>query len=226
MVIRGFQKVSIIDFPGNICATIFTGGCNLRCRYCYNRNLVLNPEKLPKYFEDDILFYLDNRKDKLDGVCISGGEPTLQPDLGDFIEKIKSLDLKVKLDTNGTNPDKLKELLPILDYVAMDIKAPLDKYSYINKCTDGHVQSIRESIEALKKSRIPHEFRTTLVPVLTLEDIIQIRKLIPYERYVIQQFRLGDTLIDPELNKLNPYPPEEVRKMADDLHVRASVRGI
>jgi pyruvate formate lyase activating enzyme len=108
----------------------------------------------------------------------------------------------------------------------MDIKAPLDKYRYITKCTDGHVQSIRESIEVLKKSRMPHEFRTTLVPVLTLEDIIQIRKLIPYERYVIQQFKPGDTLVDPGLNALNPYSPEDIKKIAGDLRVRAFVRGI
>lgn len=224
MDIRGFQKVSLIDFPGVICATVFTGGCDFRCGYCHNRELVLNPGNLPKYDESEILQYLAKSTGKIDGVCITGGEPTLQKDLTSFVRQIKTLGLKVKLDTNGTNPEKLKELiaLNLLDYVAMDIKAPLHRYHLIAgvKCETSRIQ---KSIEILVSSGIEHEFRTTLVPLLTESDIFQIREMIPGDRYVLQQFRVTSTLADPALQNMVPWPLERVQRTA--AVVNAIVRG-
>lgn len=224
MNIRGFQKASLVDFPGVICTTVFTGGCNFRCGYCHNRELVLNPGNLPKYDKREILQYLVKCTGKIDGVCITGGEPTLQKDLTPFIKQIKALGLKVKLDTNGTNPEKLEELiaLKLLDYVAMDIKAPLHRYYLVAgvRCEAGKIQ---KSIEILAGSGIEHEFRTTLVPLLTEGDIFEIREMIPKERYVLQQFRVTNTLIDPALQDMAPWPPEMVKKIA--AVVNAVVRG-
>lgn len=223
MNIRGLQKTSLLDFPGNVCATIFTGGCNLRCGYCHNRDLVCCPEKLPQYEEDQVLAFLQHGARRLDGVCISGGEPTLQPDLKAFITRIKAMGLLVKLDTNGTNPEMLKDLLPLLDYVAVDLKAPLEKYGLVVG-TGVDPARIEETINILQAAQTPHEFRTTLVPLLSHKDIKKIRKLIPKEPYVLQQFRPGPTLIDSSLNKLRPYPPEKIVEIAQA--AKAAVRGL
>lgn len=175
MNIGGFLKQSFVDFPENICAVIFTNGCNFDCWYCHNRGL-LSMQNKSKYELDDILEFLKSRRGFLDGVVISGGEPTLQPDLEQVIDKIKALDLKVKLDTNGSNPEILQRLLPKLDYVAMDIKNSLENYHKISPRVD--TEKIKKSVEILKNSDIKYEFRTTYSPDITFDDFENIGKLI------------------------------------------------
>ena len=162
MRIGGFQKFSLIDFPKKSSAVIFTQGCNFRCSYCHNPELVYENLFGVPVREEEVFAFLEQRKNILDGVVITGGEPTLQPDLADFILKIKSKGYFVKLDTNGSNPDIISRLLNkrLLDFIAMDIKAPLDKYKSV--CgVKINIQNIRKSIEIIKKSNIPFEFRTT-----------------------------------------------------------------
>ena len=180
MDIRGIQKISFIDFPGEICATLFAGGCNFKCRYCHNKDLVLKPADLPPIQENEIIKFLKAKKYVLDGVCISGGEPSLQEGLPDFISRIKELDLKVKLDTNGTRPYLISKLLDrkLIDYIAMDIKAPLEKYSFVTG-VDVDIERLKETINLLKSNSIDQEFRTTVVPGLLNEnDILSIARLI------------------------------------------------
>ena len=177
MKIGGFQKFSLIDYPGKISAVIFTQGCNFRCPYCHNPELVL-----PELFEkemlfDEILDFLKLRKEKLDGVVITGGEPTLQRDLAAVIRKIKDLGYSVKLDTNGTNPEILKDLLEakLLDYVAMDIKAPFEKYGELAGVEVG-IDKIKQSVRQIMISGIDYEFRTTVVKYLLTDRDVEVLK--------------------------------------------------
>ena len=221
MNIKGLQKVSLLDFPGGICSTIFVGGCNLRCRYCYNRDLVLNPGSIPVISTDEIFAFLGSKSSLLDGVCVSGGEPTLQEELPDFLMEIKKMGLKVKLDTNGTRPEVISRLLEedVLDYIAVDVKGPPAKYSYITGNNTDHAK-LKETIALLKNSRVEQEFRTTVIPgLLEDEDLLSIAKEIAgCRRYVLQQFSLRPTLIDPALLSLKPYSREKVAEMARMCH--------
>lgn len=163
MKIYGFEKLSMVDFEGHLCATVFTGGCNFRCPFCQNADLV-NVTNLEQYSEDEIFAHLEKRKNVLDSVCISGGEPTLNPDLKNFIQKLKQRGLLVKLDTNGTKPDLLKELIDegLIDFVAMDVKNSPALYPK----TAGaivNMDDVGKSVELLKSNVVPYEFRTTLV---------------------------------------------------------------
>lgn len=163
MLIKGFEKTTLIDYPGHLASIIFVGGCNFRCDYCYNKDLVLCPAKLPSLSEHDILHELEKRKNFIDGLVITGGEPTLQPDLADFIKKVRALNLKIKLDSNGYNPEIIKALLAknLLDYIAMDIKAPLKRYAEIAGVPI-NTNKITKSIELIMRSGIAYEFRTTV----------------------------------------------------------------
>lgn len=165
MNIFGFTKTTLLDYPGHVAATIFTGSCNFRCPFCHNYDLVLNPEVFPKEDEDLILRFLEKRHGVLTGVAITGGEPTLQPDLADYIRKIKSLGYLVKLDTNGFKPDVLLSLLDanLLDYVAMDIKSGRQTYGTACGIAGIDIDRIEESVRILGSNRIPYEFRTTVV---------------------------------------------------------------
>ena len=169
MFIGGLQKVTLIDYPGKIACTVFCLGCNFRCGFCYNKELVL-PEKTKsqiKIPEKEFFNFLKGRKNLLQGVTVSGGEPTIYEDLPDFIKKIKKLDYFVKLDTNGSNPEMLKDLIEkkLIDYVAMDIKAPLinTKYTQITGIK-GILNKVKKSIKIIKNSGLDYEFRTTIVP--------------------------------------------------------------
>ena len=189
MKICGLQKLSLVDYEGHVSATIFTSGCNFACPFCHNSGLVKNTE--PAIPEEEILEYLIKRRNMLDGVCISGGEPTLHPDLPKFITKIKSLGYPIKLDTNGTNLEMLKYLVEnkLIDYVAMDIKNSYTKYTQaINKDIDTSV--IKQSINYIMNCGIDYEFRTTLVKELhTLDDIKEIAKMIKNAKaYYLQRF--------------------------------------
>ena len=189
MKISGFQKLSLVDFDGHISATIFVSGCNFACPFCHNSGLVAGSE--PDLNENEILEYLKKRFGILDGVCISGGEPTLYPDLPEFIEKIKKIGYTIKLDSNGTNPQMLKSLVEkkLIDYIAMDIKNSFSKYSNtIGKDFDTNI--LNESIKYIMTCGIDYEFRTTLVKELhSPKDIEDIAKMIQgAKRYYLQKF--------------------------------------
>lgn len=192
MKISGIQKLTLLDYPEHMAATIFTSGCNMRCPFCHNSSLV-NVDKNAVFIdENDILDFLKKRVGKLDGICITGGEPLLQSDLIPFIKKVKELGFKVKLDTNGYLFDKLKEILDlnIVDYVAMDIKNSLTKYPLTAGLNSMIIENISKSIELLKSSNIDYEFRTTIVKELhNIEDIKEIATMLKgCEKYFLQQF--------------------------------------
>lgn len=190
MNIQGFQKLTLLDFPGSMACLVFTGGCNLRCPFCHNAGLVRAPLEFPNA-ETEVLEYLERRKGILNGVCISGGEPLLQPDIAEFIAKVKKHGYRVKLDTNGSLPKKLGELLEtgLVDYVAMDIKSAPDTYNIASGC-DIPFEVFEKSMEILKKSGVEYEFRTTVVKgIHKAEDIEKIAKLLGNERWFLQSFK-------------------------------------
>lgn len=217
--IGGLQKSSLIDYPEKICAIIFTQGCNFMCPYCHNPELVLGEANSSK--DEFALFeFLKTRQGKLDGAVITGGEPTLHKNLPEFIQKIKLLGFAVKLDTNGTNPQMLQELLDkkLIDYVAMDIKASIEKYSEV-VCAKADTENILKSIEILKKTKIDYEFRTTVVKSqLTPQDFEQIGKMISgANKYYLQRFVPTKTLNKSYLNQTT-YSDEEFGPVIDDLN--------
>lgn len=214
MIISGFQKLTLLDYPGVVSCIIFTSGCNLRCPFCHNSSLL--ERGFPEVLEEEILAYLEKRKGILDGVVISGGEPLLQKDIETFIKKIKDMGYKIKLDTNGTNPEKLKELIDkgLLDYVAMDIKNIFSKYEVT---TGKSIKSnaIIESINTLKKKQVDYEFRTTLVKEFhTKEDIVEICKLIEDSKYYLQNFKNGDGVLD---KSLHGFEEDELKRIFEEL---------
>jgi pyruvate formate lyase activating enzyme len=210
MIIAGLQKHTLIDYPGKIACIVFLAGCNFRCPWCYSSELVLPIKiaKQPRFQEQEFFNFLKERQGLLDGVVVCGGEPTINKDLPRFIEKIKSLGFLVKLDTNGSNPEMLKDLVmaKLIDYVAMDIKGVGVVYEPI--LGEGiKLEHIRESIEFLKKGLVDFEFRTTCVPTIhKKEDFIEIAKWIGGEnvKYYLQNF-VGQKTIDPEFEKFPPF---------------------
>ena len=215
MKIGGLQKVSLIDYPGLICATIFLQGCNFKCSYCHNPELVDPRLFQPCIKENEVLDFLNTRKGKLDALTITGGEPTIHDDLALFIKKFKKMKFAVKLDTNGSQPQVIKTLLDekLLDFIAMDIKAPLEKYKSVVK-VPVNSDLIKESIKLILKAKIPHEFRTTVVESqLEEKDILQIAKLISgANSYVLQKFVPAKTL-DKKLLKEKSYTDEKFQKI-------------
>ncbi len=194
MKIAGIQKNSTIDYPGNLSAVVFTQGCNMNCGYCHNRQLIEATNKDSIMDKDGIIAFLQKRRGLLDAVVVSGGEPTIQKDLPDFFRSVKAMGFKTKLDTNGTNPQSLKGLLDenLLDYVAMDIKAPLCKYKMVC-CSSVNTENLSRSINILKNSNVEYEFRTTYTPELCDEDLINILDTIKgANKYVLQQYREVD----------------------------------
>lgn len=188
MKIGGFVKNSFVDYPGLICSTIFTVGCNLRCWYCHNSHLFDTNQKLID--ENEIFEFLKSHKGFIDGVVISGGEPSLQKDLVQFIKKIKEMGYRVKLDTNGTNFEVLKRLVKekLIDYVAMDIKAPIQDYKKIVG-VDCKIEDINKSIDFLLKEQVDYEFRTTFSPDLEMQDLEKMCKRIKGAKlYSIQKY--------------------------------------
>ncbi len=219
MKIRGFIDTSFVDWDGKVSSVVFTEGCNLRCTFCYNFGLVLHPEKFDPIPATHILHYLSENSDFLDGVCITGGEPTLQKDLSAFCKKIQSLGLKVKLDTNGSNPELLEHLIREgrVDYLAMDLKAPLVKEKYAGVAgvsLNGAFEDIKRSVEIIINSGIDHEFRTTVVPgVHTKGDIEDMAGSIKgAKRYFLQKFQ-PHTRFE-ELNENPPQSDDEMEELA------------
>ena len=218
MKIGGLEHLTLIDYPGKVAATVFTTGCNFRCPYCYSSEIVI-PEKIknqPIIPEKEFFAFLDGRKGLLEGVVICGGEPTIHQDISDFIKKIKEKSFLVKLDTNGSNPKVLDNLIRgnLIDYVAMDIKGPKEKYGLMtglnNQWSNVMMEKIERSVEILKSSNIDYEFRTTVVPdILKKEDILKIVDWIkPAKKYYLQNYRAEKTTIDPEFMKKKPYSEE------------------
>lgn len=223
--IGGFQKTSFLDYPEKISCIVFTSGCNFRCGYCHNPELFKSEPVLtvPAFFD-----FLKTRKGKLDGVVITGGEPTLQSGLFDFVKEIKNLNFFVKLDTNGTNPKILEELLNLnlLDYVAMDIKAPLDKYKQITN-VDLDIKKIKDSINLIKSSKIDYEFRTTVVKSqLTYEDFEKIGLLLQgSKKYYLQKFVVSK-LLDDSLKNEETYSENEFKIISGILNKHIDIVNV
>ncbi|MFA4905816.1 MAG: anaerobic ribonucleoside-triphosphate reductase activating protein [Candidatus Margulisiibacteriota bacterium] len=217
MDIRGFIETSFLDWDGKITSVIFVPGCNFRCPFCNNAVLVLKAESLPPVDPALIDEFILKRKDFIDGVVITGGEPTLQSDLPAYLRHLKSLGFLVKLDTNGSNPNMLKDLLgeKLLDYVAMDLKAPLNEKYLAATGASLDPGTIRQSVNLLMGSGIDYEFRTTVCPAfLKSEEVAGIAREIPgAKKFVLQQFVPKDTL-DPGLLKVRPYSKDDFVKMA------------
>ena len=211
MRIGGLQKVTLIDYPGNVGATVFTQGCNFRCPYCHNPELVDPGQYGPLIPEEEVLSFLDKRRGKLDAVTVTGGEPTIQKDLDRFLGALKGMGYLVKVDTNGSNPDVLEILInrSLVDYLAMDIKGPLKKYGVIAS-VKVDTSRIRRSIELITSSGIEHEFRTTVVrSQLAPQDLRSVAKLIAKARlYVLQPFVPTKTLDGSFLSAISYSPPE------------------
>lgn len=198
MYISGIQKLTLLDFPGRLAATVFLGGCNFRCPFCHNASLVLAPGKCEKLREEEFFEFLSSRAGKLSGVCITGGEPTMHKGLKEFIRKIKNMSFAVKLDTNGTNPELVEELISegLLDYVAMDIKNSPDKYAQtVGREVD--MDKINQTVDLLLSEKVDYEFRTTVVRELhEISDFEAISTWIKgAKRYFLQTFEDSGDLI-------------------------------
>jgi len=217
MEIKGFVDVSLVDWDGRVASVLFLPRCNLRCPYCYNSTLVLHPEDLPTVPFKEIGDYLKQHRDWIDGVVITGGEPTVHGDLPNLCSKLKDIGFLVKLDTNGTNPSMVRTLIEkgMVDYIALDVKAPLkeEKYPAVSGVdTKILLEKIRETVETLLDSKVEYEFRTTLVPTLhekaDVEEIcMEIRGC---QKYVIQNFKGGVETINPNFKGLKPFTDREM----------------
>ncbi|MFH1402040.1 MAG: anaerobic ribonucleoside-triphosphate reductase activating protein [Patescibacteria group bacterium] len=228
MYIGGLRKFSLIDYNDKICAIIFTVGCNFSCPYCHNpelRGLNKGAILIP---EEEVLDFLEERKGKLEAVVITGGEPTLQPDLLDFIQKIKAMGYLVKLDSNGSNPQILEEALnkKLVDYIAMDVKAPLEKYqTVVRKPID--TKKIQESINLIMKSGIDYEFRTTIVKsLLSKDEILRIGELIKgAKKYYLQKF-IPNKTNDPNFMTETTYTDEEFEELREKISALVEFCGV
>ena len=228
MLISGFSKLTLLDFPGVVSCEIFTQGCNLRCPFCQNSSLIDNNGDF-NYTEEEILDFLERRKKILDGIVITGGEPTMQKDLVRFIEYVKKLGYKVKLDTNGFRPSVLKELIDkkLVDYVAMDIKNSFEKYDITCGMKNLVIENVKRSIEILKSSNINYEFRTTIIKEYhTKEDILKILDVIGNSNYYLQNFEMSEDVIDKNLHGFNDYELIEMENLLNLKYHNVEVRGI
>ncbi|MBQ7452894.1 MAG: anaerobic ribonucleoside-triphosphate reductase activating protein [Clostridia bacterium] len=228
MKIYGIEKLSMVDFDGHLCTTIFTAGCNLRCPYCHNSVLVLGTN-LVEVENAEVFDYLNKRKGIIDSVCVSGGEPTLQNDLPVFISKLKELGLLVKLDTNGTNPEMLKNLVEnkLVDYVAMDIKSNKDGYLNSFGITQKELANIEQSIQYLKENHVPYEFRTTITSELFSKEVAQDMAtwLSGSEKLFLQCFKDAGTNLKPGLSKIDVGFAEECKNILSKTIKRVELRG-
>ena len=230
MRICGLQKLSMVDYPGKLAATVFTGGCNLRCPFCHNALLVTRLSESPTLSEEDVLSFLSGRRGLLDGVVLSGGEPLLHPDAPAFLEKVRNLGFTIKVDTNGCYPDALETILSrsLADYVAMDIKNCPEKYAETVGIPDFPLENIQRSLSLLRSSGIPYELRTTLVrqfhTAADLEAIGQWLGDVP--AYYLQNFEDSGNLIQ---SGLSGFSAEELQQLADSArkHMKSvTIRGL
>ena len=227
MNIAGVQKVTLLDYPGKVACEIFTQGCNFECPFCQNSSLI-PITNTGEFSEEEIFEYLNLRKNILDGVVITGGEPTVQKDLKGFIKKIKDLGLLVKLDTNGGNPKVLQELIDekLVDYVAMDIKNIFNKYN-ITAGKKINLDNIKKSIEILKASKIDYEFRTTIIKEMhSLDDIVSICKLVGNAKYYLQNFEDSEYVIDHSLHGFSREELLFIDKYLKDVFPNVEIRAL
>jgi pyruvate formate lyase activating enzyme len=216
----GLLKTSLIDYPNKIASVLYVPKCNLRCPFCHNWRIVINPK--PPFLQDNTAIkILEDRRKYVNAVVITGGEPTLYKDLPDFLLKLKNKGFQIKLDTNGFFPKTLQKCIPYVDYIAMDIKTSLEKYVQLGSAID--TRKLTKSIETIRQSKVEYEFRTTLVPdIVNLEDLNQICQLITgAEKLVLQQFIPTDTL-DKKFEKIEPYSKDKIEKFAkiSEKHVK------
>ena len=228
MKIKGLQKLTLLDYPGRLAATVFLGGCNMRCPFCHNASLVVRPDNT-EITEDELFAFLESRRGKLSGVCVTGGEPTLNRELPSFISKIRALGYSVKLDTNGTHPEMLESLIRdgLVDYVAMDIKTSIENYGRVSGIPDIDTDKIERSIDLLLSGTVPYEFRTTVVRELhTASDFYSIGRRIEGARaYFLQSFKDSGDLIE---DGFSSYSGAEILALLDIVKVyipNAQIRG-
>ena len=233
MKLCGLQGISVIDFPGHIASVLFLGGCNFRCPFCHNAELVLHPDAQPDISVEDALRTIAQRKALVDSVVVTGGEPLVSgAALRDLLRRLREAGLKVKLDTNGYEVEALQEVLGagLVDYVAMDVKTSLERYGEAaGRTVDA--QRIQSSVAAIAASGVAHEFRTTCVPGLVgREEVRAIATLLGgKEHYVLQQYRAAHGVLDPAYADITPYPPAVVRSLAEEaapLVGSTAVRGV
>lgn len=230
MNICGYQKTTLLDYPGHVAATFFTGGCNFRCPFCHNSDLITYPSSTDNISEEEIFTFLKKRKNILSGICITGGEPTLQPDLAEFIEKVRSYGYKIKLDTNGYRPEVIADLLEknLLDYIAMDIKAGYSNYITASGISNLIIKKIEDSVSIIENSGIPYEFRTTVVKELHNEtDFQEIADMIsPKSPYFIQSFKDSGNILISGLSSCNNEELNKFLSIVKEKLPNSSLRGI
>ena len=228
MIIKGLQKLTLLDFPTRLAATVFLGGCNMRCPFCHNASLVVR-DGGENISEDALFSFLESRRGKLSGVCITGGEPTLYKELPTFINNIRALGYAVKLDTNGTNPDMLEGLISdgLIDYVAMDIKSSRAGYPTASGVADIDISKIEESVQILLSGKVDYEFRTTLVKELhTLSDMEDIGRWIKgAKRYFLQGFKDSGDLISDGFSEVDTKTVAEFLRVIMAYVPSAQIRG-
>lgn len=229
MNIQGFQKLTMLDFPGHTACTVFTGGCNLRCPFCHNVPLVLDPDGEAPFSEEEIFSLLQKRRGVLDGVAITGGEPLLQKDIARFCEKVKSMGFRVKLDTNGAFPSKLRSMIDngLVDYVAMDIKNSPEKYSVTCGKETLDFAPFGESISILLENKVDYEFRTTVVREFhTKGDIVKIAEMIQGAgKYYLQAFKDSGILSEDSSTGVPEEEMKEMRELARKFIPIVEIRG-
>lgn len=229
MKIFGMEKMSLVDYDGKVATTLFTGSCNFKCGFCHNSQLVLDYQTLPSYSEDEIFSFLKKRQGVIDGVCISGGEPTLCKDLPFFIEKIKNLGYSVKLDTNGTNPDVVKELSNngLCDYFAMDIKNNREDYAKIIGFDKFDTTKVEKTVDFFLSGNADYEFRTTLINEYHKQtNVLKIRDWIAgANKYFLQKFRLSDTCIKKDLSEVESEVALSFRNIIREKIPNTNLRG-
>lgn len=228
--VHGFNKLTLLDYPGRLACTIFLGHCNFRCPFCHNAGLVLEPENEPVIPIEEILGTLKKRKGILDGVCITGGEPTVHKKLPEFVQQIKKMDYSVKLDTNGTNPQMVQDMVKagLVDYVAMDIKNAPDKYGETAGIARVDLEAVNETVEFLKSGKVDYEFRTTVTRELhKKEDFLKIRKwLSGSRRYFLQAYKESEQVIHPVYSSYSREQLENFRQLLLEEISQVEIRGI
>ena len=230
MIIHGLNKLTLLDFPGLTACTVFTGGCNFRCPFCHNGSLVLAPDGQPVIPEEEVFGYLEKRKGILEGVCVTGGEPTLNADLIDFLKKVKAMGYKTKLDTNGTNPDMLIRAVEenAVDYVAMDIKNSREKYPQTVGIPGFDTAPVEESVRLLANSGVDHEFRTTFVRELHTAAAVEAmgQWLQGAPRYFLQNFADSGNLIQEGWHGFTALELQGFADIARPFFSQVELRGI
>ncbi len=229
MKISGFTKLTLIDYPNKLACIIFTKGCNYRCPFCHNSSLIKLNKNDVFIDEKEIFDYLKKRKGLLDGICISGGEPTIQGDLYDFLLKVKKIGYLIKLDTNGSNPDLLKKLIDekLVDYIAMDIKNSFDNYQKVVNIKNLKIEDIKKSIKVIENSGIDYEFRTTIIKEYhSLDDILKIRKMLAKKsNYYLQNFKNSEGVIDKTLHGFSTQELEELSQLIKNKNLNIKIRN-